>query len=86
MNWVTSVIYYTDHVHFDVSSRRQSDTLLLLISAILALWIISPDKKKNGVKLKIFTYASVLTFVLGAQQNRLIATVLLSTHNICFGI
>ena len=29
-------------------------------------------------------YQSVLTFHLGAQKNRLIETVLLSTHNICF--
>ena len=28
---------------------------------------------------------SLLTFVLGAQKNRLIETVLLSTHNIFFG-
>ena len=27
----------------------------------------------------------VLTFVVGAQKNRLIEKVLLSTHNICFG-
>ena len=33
----------------------------------------------------IFSYPSVLTYVLGAQKNRLIETVLLSTHNICFG-
>ena len=26
-----------------------------------------------------------LTYVLGAQKNRVIETVLLSTHNICFG-
>ena len=30
-------------------------------------------------------YPSVLTYVLGAQKNRLIDTVLLSTHNINFG-
>ena len=30
-------------------------------------------------------YLSVLTCVLGAQKNRLIETVLLSTHSICFG-
>ena len=30
-------------------------------------------------------YLLVLTFVLGAQKNRLSETVLLSTHNICFG-
>ena len=30
-------------------------------------------------------YLSIQTFVLGAQKNCLIETVLLSTHNICFG-
>ena len=33
----------------------------------------------------ILSCPSVLTYVLGAQKNRLIETVLLSTHNICFG-
>ena len=33
---------------------------------------------------KIFSYLPVLTYVLGAQKNRLIETVPLSTHNICF--
>ena len=33
----------------------------------------------------IFSYPSVLTYVLGAQKNRLIETLLLGTHNICFG-
>ena len=27
----------------------------------------------------------ILLYVLSAQKNRLIVTVLLSTHNICFG-
>ena len=36
-------------------------------------------------KLLIFSYPSILTNVLGAQKNRLIETVLLSTHNISFG-
>ena len=30
-------------------------------------------------------FLSVLTYVLGAQKNRLNETVLLSTQNICFG-
>ena len=34
---------------------------------------------------KFFSYSSVLTYVLGSQKNRLLETVLLSTHNICFG-
>ena len=38
-----------------------------------------------SIKLLIFSYSSVLTYVLGAQKKRLIETVLLSTHNICFG-
>ena len=38
-----------------------------------------------SVKLSIFSYPSVVTYVLGAQKSRLIETVLLSTHNICFG-
>ena len=37
-----------------------------------------------SVKLLLFSYPSILTCVLGAQKNRLIETVLLSTHNICF--
>ena len=34
--------------------------------------------------INIFSYPSVLTFVLGAQKNCLIETVLLSTDNISF--
>ena len=36
------------------------------------------------VKLSIFSYTSIITSVLGAQKNRLVETVLLSTHNIRF--
>ena len=42
-------------------------------------------RKILSVKLYIFSYPSVLTYVLGAQKNRHIETVLLSTHSICFG-
>ena len=41
------------------------------------------DKEKLSVKLLISSFPSVLTFVLGAQKNPLIETILLSTHNIC---
>ena len=34
--------------------------------------------------MEIFSYLSVLTYVLGAQKNRLIETVLVSTKNIWF--
>ena len=42
----------------------------------------------NGFECKIvffFTYHLSKKYVLGAQHNHLIKTVLLSTHNICFG-
>ena len=35
--------------------------------------------------MQLFSYQAIQTQVLGAQKNRLIETVLLSTHNICFG-
>ena len=44
------------------------------------------DKQKNSsVKMKIFSYPSVVTYGFGAKKSRLIETVVLSTHNICFG-
>ena len=47
---------------------------------------LRPVKQKDfSVKLWLFSYPSVETCVLGAQKNRLTGTVLLSTHNICFG-
>ena len=33
----------------------------------------------------MLSYSLLLAYILGAQKNRLIETVLLSTHNICFG-
>ena len=48
--------------------------------------LVSPGRQKKwSVKLLIFTCPSILTFVLGAQKNSLIETILLSTHNTCFG-
>ena len=47
---------------------------------------MGPDRQnKIGVKLYIFSYLSVLAYVLGAQKHRLNETVLLSTNNICLG-
>ena len=37
-----------------------------------------------NVNLKMISYPLILTYVLGAQKNRLAETVLLSTHNRCF--
>ena len=41
--------------------------------------------KNFSVKLKTFSYPLFLAYVLGAQKNRLVETVLLSIHDICFG-
>ena len=47
---------------------------------------IGLDKpKKIQREIVNISYPSVLPYVMGAQKNRLIKTVLLSTHNICFG-
>ena len=50
-----------------------------------ATWYIGLDKQKFSSKIVIFSYPSILTYVLGAQKNRLIETVLLSIHIMCFG-
>ena len=38
------------------------------------------------LKLHLFSYPPMQSCVLGAQKNRLIETVLLGAHNICFGL
>ena len=48
--------------------------------------IIGIDKKFLSIKLSIFSYPSVIAYVLGAQKNRLDGMVLWETHNICFGL
>ena len=63
-------------------------------SAILLIFIKLPFAFKTFVlsiyewPLKtgftVFSYPLILTCVLGAQNKRLVETVLLSTHNICF--
>ena len=48
--------------------------------------LIGSDKQKClSIKVSIFSYPSNEKYVVGAQKNRLVETVLLSTHNICFG-
>ena len=41
--------------------------------------------KSLSVKMFIFSYLVVVTYVLGAQKSHRIDTVLLSAHNIGFG-
>ena len=46
---------------------------------------IGLDKQKKSAEIIYIFLPIILAYVLGAQKNRLIETVLLSTHNICFG-
>ena len=73
-NWCSS---YMRSGRYVIKFSITSDTIPFINST----W----RKKYLIVKLWIFSYPSVLTFVLGAQKNRLIEMVLLSTQNICFG-
>ena len=45
---------------------------------------INHGPEKMSIKYWICSHQSVKSFVLGAQKTRLIETLLLSTHNICF--
>ena len=57
-----------------------------LVPVVPKINVIGLDKHNFfSVQLLIFSYPSILSYVLGAQKNCLIETVLLSTHNICFG-
>ena len=51
----------------------------------VSAWHYCRQTKCFSVKLSKISYPSFLTCVMGAQKNCLIETVLLSTHNICFG-
>ena len=46
---------------------------------------IGSDKKKSSIKIEITFLFISFNICYGAQKNRLNETVLLSTHNICFG-
>ena len=61
-----------------------TDTIVLNVEVFAAeKRIIGPDKSiMLRVILPLCSYSSVLTYVVGAQKNCLIETVLLSTHNV----
>ena len=61
--------------------RTVKSSALAQLSLVLSQVVINKIERKA---VNMFL-PSVLTYVLGAQMNRLIETVLLSTHNICFG-
>ena len=53
---------------------------------ILNAWLCKglDSKNKLSIQMLIISYLIVLPFVYGAQKNRLIETLFLSTSNICF--
>ena len=66
-------------------SLKTGFTVSILVLAARYTIKGSPDKQRIfSVKVFLYSYPSVKTYDLGAQKNRLIETVLLSTHNICF--
>ena len=59
-------------------------TLAVVATALELHWqCLLKSRLFLSMELRILSYPSVLTFVLGVQKNRLIETVLLSTHNLC---
>ena len=64
-------------------------TLFSFCHQILSIWprtgITGLDKQKFQRKIVNIFLPKFLAYVLGAQKNHLIETVILSTHNICFG-
>ena len=67
-----------DYPKFIVSNQKEES---ISIQRVTRKHGQSFNKTVQG-PLRIFSYPSVLTVVLGAQKNRPIETVLLSTHNI----
>ena len=51
-----------------------------------AIFLLRTLNKKFQRKIVNILLPIILAYVLGAQKNRLIETVLLSTLNICFGL
>ena len=70
---------------FEMMGLYEKITILHL-SLLSWTLVIGPVKQtKICVKLRLFSYPSILKCGLGAQKNYFIQTVLFSTHNICFG-
>ena len=57
----------------------------ILSSADFTQYIGLDKQNFSAYIINIFSYSSISTYVIGAQKNHLNETVLLSTHNICFG-
>ena len=69
------------------SSNEQSHFNLCYLRLIFSYNYRNHNESKIlSVKLKLLSYPIVLTYVLGAQKNRLIEMVLLGTPNTCRGL
>ena len=66
-------------------SLSNDGSKLQLLSIIISIGSSSDKENVLNMRLQLFSYPSVKSCVLGAQKNGLNETVLLSTHNICFG-
>ena len=65
----------------NASALLEHATRTVMCGFIALIVTIGPVKQKKNVQLRLFSYP----YVLGAQENRLIETLLLSTHSICIG-
>ena len=70
------------YIRVNLKNLVVAETPEIIIHVIL---YIGPVKQKNQRKSMIIFLSINFSMCLGAQKNRLIETVLLSTHNICCG-
>ena len=81
------VVHHTGFMHFiklNLSHAHllKTSNLKFICYIIMHTNSIGLDNEnKFCTKMLIFSYQSIVTCVLGAQKNRLIETVLFSTHN-----
>ena len=73
------------HPWLPTENFLQFHVLPLKDAIILKLYSLIPVKKFYERKIEIIFLPINLNICFGSQKNRLIETVLLSTHNICFG-
>ena len=63
----------------------EEEVLVLLHKSKYSKLRVKINKNFQHKFVNIFFTQNFLAYVLGTQKNRLIETVLSSTHNICFG-
>ena len=62
-------------------SGRSGPKLYVFNSHLMPIYM---NRSRNGITFKFLPFIYI-TFVLGAQKNRLIETVIFRAHNICLG-